>query len=165
MLQETHCKHPVIVLKDISCADLDYLLDFMYIGEVNVPQIKLSGLIEAAECLRIRGLAVPDESEQDILVKGAPLRNGKSNVNSFMRNKRQRDESPETPHKKGHRSNDHAKHTKFSGVERNNNGHKTTSMSFTVQDESPRTEKSTSERTHVKHRDSTSSVVVSLASF
>ena len=33
----------------------------MYLGEVNVLQEKLSSLIKAAECLRIRGLAVPDE--------------------------------------------------------------------------------------------------------
>ncbi|KAK7082269.1 hypothetical protein SK128_027460 [Halocaridina rubra] len=33
----------------------------MYVGEVNVLQTDLSGLIKAAECLRIKGLAVPDE--------------------------------------------------------------------------------------------------------
>lgn len=34
----------------------------MYIGEVNVVQDKLAGLIKSAECLRIKGLAVPDET-------------------------------------------------------------------------------------------------------
>lgn len=34
----------------------------MYLGEVNVLQNELPALIKAAECLRIKGLAVPDES-------------------------------------------------------------------------------------------------------
>lgn len=61
MFEETQCKHPVIVLKDIKSEELESLLSYMYIGEVNVVQDKLSGLIKAAECLRIKGLAVPDE--------------------------------------------------------------------------------------------------------
>ena len=34
----------------------------MYVGEVKVKQSELAGLIEAAECLRIRGLAIQDEN-------------------------------------------------------------------------------------------------------
>ncbi|KAA0186563.1 hypothetical protein HAZT_HAZT004248 [Hyalella azteca] len=61
MFEQTQCKHPVIVLKDIRSEELESLLSYMYVGEVNVVQEKLSGLIKAAECLRIKGLAVPDE--------------------------------------------------------------------------------------------------------
>lgn len=61
IFQEINCKHPVIVLKDIKRYDLECLLSYMYLGEVNVVQEKLAGLIKAAECLRIKGLAVPDE--------------------------------------------------------------------------------------------------------
>ena len=61
MFKETHGKHPIIVLKDTKSSDLEYLLDYMYLGEVNVPQTRLSSLINVAECLKIRGLAVPDE--------------------------------------------------------------------------------------------------------
>ena len=63
MFEETQCKHPVIVLKDIRSEELESLLSYMYVGEVNVVQEKLSGLIKAAECLRIKGLAVPDEEQ------------------------------------------------------------------------------------------------------
>ena len=61
MFNNTNCKHPIIVLKDVSCQNLEDLLDFMYLGEVNVPQEKLGNLIKVAECLKIKGLAVPDD--------------------------------------------------------------------------------------------------------
>lgn len=62
MFERTSCRHPIIVLKDIRKEDLEALLNYMYVGEVNVLQNNLSGLIKAAEGLRIKGLAVPDES-------------------------------------------------------------------------------------------------------
>jgi len=55
------CKSPIIVLKDIKCEDLESLLDYMYLGEVNVRQCDLASLIKSAECLRVKGLAVPDD--------------------------------------------------------------------------------------------------------
>ena len=61
MLEKTPDKSPVIVLKDIKCEDLEALLDYMYLGEVNVRQSDLASLIKAAENLRIKGLAVPDD--------------------------------------------------------------------------------------------------------
>ncbi|XP_064091901.1 protein tramtrack, beta isoform-like isoform X7 [Macrobrachium nipponense] len=61
IFDRTPCKNPVVVLKDIQCRDLEFLLDYMYIGEVNVRQNELTSLIKAAECLRVKGLAVPDE--------------------------------------------------------------------------------------------------------
>ncbi|RXG70602.1 Longitudinals lacking protein, isoforms H/M/V [Armadillidium vulgare] len=61
IFERTQCKHPVIVLKDIKYDDLEALMNYMYVGEVNVLQEKLAGLIKAAECLKIKGLAVPDE--------------------------------------------------------------------------------------------------------
>jgi len=48
-------------LKDVRSHDIEALLDYMYLGEVNVNQNDLSSLLKTAECLRIKGLAVPDE--------------------------------------------------------------------------------------------------------
>lgn len=62
MFKQTNCKHPIIVLKDILHEDLEALLNYMYAGEANVAQSDLARLIKAAECLRIKGLAVPDEA-------------------------------------------------------------------------------------------------------
>ncbi|XP_071549368.1 zinc finger protein 131-like isoform X5 [Panulirus ornatus] len=61
VFEHTQCQKPVIVLKDIKGHELEALLDYMYLGEVDVQQTDLPGLIKAAECLRIKGLAVPDE--------------------------------------------------------------------------------------------------------
>ncbi|KAF2362776.1 BTB/POZ domain [Trinorchestia longiramus] len=53
--------NPVVFMKDVSCNDIEALLDFMYHGEVNVPQSSLGSLIKTAEGLQIKGLAVPDD--------------------------------------------------------------------------------------------------------
>ncbi|XP_045598536.1 longitudinals lacking protein, isoforms H/M/V isoform X21 [Procambarus clarkii] len=70
IFEKTPCKNPVVVLKDIKKSDLEALLDYMYIGEVDVRQSELAGLIKAAECLRIKGLAVPDEDPTKAQKKG-----------------------------------------------------------------------------------------------
>ncbi|XP_066941653.1 broad-complex core protein isoforms 1/2/3/4/5-like isoform X2 [Macrobrachium rosenbergii] len=62
IFNRTQCRQPVIVLKDIRHSELEALLNYMYLGEVNVLQADLAGLIKAAECLKIKGLAVPDEA-------------------------------------------------------------------------------------------------------
>lgn len=62
ILGRTTCSKPVIILKDIRHTDLQALLNYMYAGEASVPQNDLARLIKAAECLKIKGLAVPDES-------------------------------------------------------------------------------------------------------
>jgi hypothetical protein len=51
------CKHPIIILKDVRFVDLKSIIDFMYRGEVNVSQDKLSGLLKTAEMLKVKGLA------------------------------------------------------------------------------------------------------------
>lgn len=55
-------QHLMIVLADIQHEDLETLLDYMYMGEVNVMQSDLSGFMKAAECLKIKGLAEPMET-------------------------------------------------------------------------------------------------------
>lgn len=56
------------MLKDITHEDLESLLSFMYVGEVNVVQDRLASLIKTAECLRIKGLAIPDEQNRSRVV-------------------------------------------------------------------------------------------------
>ncbi|MCL4136094.1 UNVERIFIED_CONTAM: hypothetical protein GTU68_033249, partial [Idotea baltica] len=57
-------KHSVIVLKDVKAEELEALLNYMYEGEVNVMQEKLSGLIKAAEYLKVKGLSDSDEAPE-----------------------------------------------------------------------------------------------------
>ncbi|MCL4121369.1 UNVERIFIED_CONTAM: hypothetical protein GTU68_058725 [Idotea baltica] len=61
MFERMQCQHPYIVFKDIEPKEMELLLDYMYQGEVNVVQEMLPTLIKAAEALRVKGLAVPDE--------------------------------------------------------------------------------------------------------
>lgn len=73
VFERTTCKSPVVILKDIRHHDLEALLDYMYLGEVDVKQSELAGLIKAAECLRIKGLAVPDEDPSLPSKKSTPV--------------------------------------------------------------------------------------------
>lgn len=62
-------KHPIVILKDITFADMKSLLDFMYRGEVSVDQERLTAFLRVAESLRIKGLTEvnddkPEKSEQ-----------------------------------------------------------------------------------------------------
>ncbi|KAK3857236.1 hypothetical protein Pcinc_036500, partial [Petrolisthes cinctipes] len=73
VFEHTTCQKPVIVLKDVRGHELEALLDYMYLGEVDVQQAHLPGLIKAAECLRIKGLAVPDEDPTPAVPLPTPL--------------------------------------------------------------------------------------------
>ncbi|CAG2163577.1 unnamed protein product [Oppiella nova] len=57
------CTHPIIILKDVSFSDLQSVIDFIYTGEVNVPQDQLSSLLKTAETLRIKGLTEVADKE------------------------------------------------------------------------------------------------------
>ncbi|KAL7638239.1 UNVERIFIED_CONTAM: hypothetical protein RMT77_010803 [Armadillidium vulgare] len=59
------CQHPYVVFKDIDAVEMELLLSYMYQGEINVVQEKLPYLIKAAEALKIKGLAVPDDLPLD----------------------------------------------------------------------------------------------------
>ncbi|XP_042233471.1 GDNF-inducible zinc finger protein 1-like isoform X6 [Homarus americanus] len=61
IFEHTPCKHPVIVLRDVKCDELEALLSYMYAGVVSVAQTDLPRLIKVAELFQIKGLAVPDE--------------------------------------------------------------------------------------------------------
>ncbi|XP_064092607.1 protein tramtrack, beta isoform-like isoform X18 [Macrobrachium nipponense] len=69
MFENTPCKHPVIVLNHIKHDEIEALLSYMYAGVVNVAQNDLARLIKAAELLKIKGLAVPDEPPQESEVR------------------------------------------------------------------------------------------------
>ncbi|XP_075169052.1 BTB/POZ domain-containing jim lovell protein isoform X2 [Haematobia irritans] len=56
LFADTPCKHPIIVLKDFRGWVVQAIIDFMYRGEISVPQERLQTLIQAGESLQIRGL-------------------------------------------------------------------------------------------------------------
>lgn len=74
-------KHPILILKDITLADMKSLLDFMYRGEVSVDQERLTAFLRVAESLRIKGLTeVNDEKPQTGNSGGGTGSNGSSGV-------------------------------------------------------------------------------------
>ncbi|XP_046982037.1 protein tramtrack, beta isoform-like isoform X5 [Schistocerca americana] len=50
-------KHPIIILHGVKYDTVKALMDFMYRGEVNVPQEELSGVLKLSESLQVRGLS------------------------------------------------------------------------------------------------------------
>lgn len=67
MLEVTAGKYPIIVLKDVKKESFKALLEFMYTGQVSIEHEKLPDLMEAADCLKIKGLTDTYESgEVDI---------------------------------------------------------------------------------------------------
>jgi len=55
-------QHPVLVLRDVPFLDLQSILEFVYLGEVNVEQDRLQSFLKTAELMRIKGLTdgLPD---------------------------------------------------------------------------------------------------------
>ena len=56
LCQNPHNNNPMIYLRGISPSDLQYILDFIYYGEVNVSQDNLNSFLAVAEDLKIKGL-------------------------------------------------------------------------------------------------------------
>lgn len=63
---ENPCKHPVIVLKDFPGWVVQAVVDFMYRGEISVPQKRLETLIQVGESLQIRGLVEHRIASKDL---------------------------------------------------------------------------------------------------
>lgn len=57
VLHETGSKNPVIIMRDVSYAEMDFILQFIYRGEIHVPEIRLPSLLKTARLLEIRGLS------------------------------------------------------------------------------------------------------------
>ncbi|RXG71480.1 Sex determination protein fruitless [Armadillidium vulgare] len=91
MFERIVCPHPYIVFKDIEPGEMELLLNYMYQGEVNVVQEKLPSLIKAAEALKIKGLAVPDDLPSTKEPSGRKRSHqGDESLNSRRRNEEKR---------------------------------------------------------------------------
>ena len=49
-------QYPVVIVKDMPFADLKAIIEFMYRGEVTVPQSILPSVLESAKTLSVTGL-------------------------------------------------------------------------------------------------------------
>lgn len=63
------CKHPIVILKDVTYRDLAAMLRFMYQGEVSIKQEDITSFLKVAETLQIKGLTKEsDEVCYNILI-------------------------------------------------------------------------------------------------
>merc|ERR1719471_2166211 len=70
----------IVILKDTSFLDISAIIDFMYRGEINVSQDRLSSLLKTAENLKVKGLAeVSDEEKNSDNVSSAPTSHSRLN--------------------------------------------------------------------------------------
>ncbi|XP_076038979.1 uncharacterized protein LOC143024084 isoform X5 [Oratosquilla oratoria] len=63
LLKQNPCQHPIIILRDVSFADVSALLSFVYQGEVYVSQDRLSTFLRTAEMLHIKGLTEQNQQQ------------------------------------------------------------------------------------------------------
>ncbi|KAK8744041.1 hypothetical protein OTU49_000980 [Cherax quadricarinatus] len=105
MFEQTPCKHPIVVLKDVKPDELEALLSYMYAGVVNVAQNDLAKLIKVAELLQIKGLAVPDEPPQEVETKKTHTPPWSSRDDRSSPHPKRRRKENGTPHGETHISN------------------------------------------------------------
>ena len=70
LLKQSHHPHPLLYLRGVRGVHLSAVVDFMYLGEVNVVQEELNDFLKAAEELQLKGLTgtgeVIDDSMDEI---------------------------------------------------------------------------------------------------
>ncbi|CAH2241172.1 jg3237 [Pararge aegeria aegeria] len=56
LFKNNPCPHPIIFMRDCEVSHVRALLQFMYVGQVNIAQAQLSAFLRTADALQIRGL-------------------------------------------------------------------------------------------------------------
>ncbi|MCL4134788.1 UNVERIFIED_CONTAM: hypothetical protein GTU68_000435, partial [Idotea baltica] len=85
LLGDVPCQHPIIFLRGINGREMQALIDFMYMGKIDVPQKEVPELLSTAEILQIKGLGVlnsdnksTSDKKESCKRKRSPLCNSKS---------------------------------------------------------------------------------------
>ena len=58
-------QHPVLILRDVPFDDLHSILEFIYMGEVNVVRTNITSFLKTAELLQIQGLAKYGQKDKE----------------------------------------------------------------------------------------------------
>lgn len=56
IFRENPCKHPTVILRGISLHEMQLIIEYMYVGSVDIPENELASLLEVANELHIKGL-------------------------------------------------------------------------------------------------------------
>ena len=66
LLLDNPCRHPIVILPSgIDLRDLETIVEFVYGGEVEVPEARLDSVLRAAEQLQIEGMLQGSRGESD----------------------------------------------------------------------------------------------------
>uniref|UniRef100_A0A1I8PVF4 BTB domain-containing protein n=1 Tax=Stomoxys calcitrans TaxID=35570 RepID=A0A1I8PVF4_STOCA len=76
------CKHPIIILKDVSYTIMCELLEFMYQGVVNVKHTELQAFMKIGQLLQIKGLATNSSSSTSSSMSEKLTTNQNTNADS-----------------------------------------------------------------------------------
>ncbi|CAH1121294.1 unnamed protein product [Ceutorhynchus assimilis] len=86
LFKSNPCSHPIVFMRDVEARHIIALMEFMYVGEVNVSQAHLSAFLKTAESLKIRGLTDTSsdsdnvQEENSLYLKPQALRVLRSNL-------------------------------------------------------------------------------------
>ena len=106
ILRRNPHQHPLLYLKGVKYSDLQSILNFMYMGEVNVAQEELNSFLSVAEDLKVKGLTQnqseghPGPKEQYPNTKSEPQPLSSSQINrlgEYAPPKRPRPQPPFNP--------------------------------------------------------------------
>ena len=87
-------KNPLLFLRGISYQEISAVLDFMYIGEAKVQEIKFDAFLGAAEELKIRGLTRGKEGDTS---ESTPSRKIKQYINTYENRTETKKTVPSSP--------------------------------------------------------------------
>lgn len=96
IFRENPCKHPTVILRGISLREMQLIIEYMYVGAVDIPENELSALLKIANELHIKGL-VQDPADDDEI---ADKRDSGSNSSRECR----QDEECEDKHQESYES-------------------------------------------------------------
>ena len=65
LLRRNPCKHPIIILRDVSASVMDQIIHYMYYGVVDMPQETLPEFLATAQLLGVKGLVEFNSSRPD----------------------------------------------------------------------------------------------------
>lgn len=80
VLYDCSSKSPVIIMRDVPYAEMRSILQFIYRGEIHVPEVGLPSLLKTARLLEIRGLS--DDLEKPSAGDGQDSDEHRSSSNS-----------------------------------------------------------------------------------
>ncbi|XP_043224339.1 zinc finger and BTB domain-containing protein 45-like [Amphibalanus amphitrite] len=98
LLKDNPCAHPIIILRDVTHADLSAIVTYMYQGEVNVAPEALRTFLHTAQLLKVKGLADTGiQQEADACIYDSPVSAGSESPRPVSPPKRRRPAAADEP--------------------------------------------------------------------